>query len=121
VLADLGAAGAIAGIPALHATGHLTFGLLLALAFTAGAFEAPGRTARRAMLPELAAGAWLTLERVISVSTTTEHLRWSLLIGGRLLGACAFGVFCRVLRWSVVKRPDRGTRAGAFAAEATGL
>jgi MFS family permease len=85
VLADLGAAAAIGAIPLAHAAGHLSFGALLALAFAAGAFEAPGRTARRAMLPGLAAGARLSLERVNAVSTTTEHL-------GYLLGAPAAGV-----------------------------
>jgi MFS family permease len=90
VLADVGAATAIAGIPALHVTGHLTFGLLLTFAFVAGAFEAPGRTARRAMLPDLAAGAGWRLERVNSVATTTEHL-------GYVLGAPLAGVLIAAL------------------------
>src|SRR5215213_8109744 len=45
VLADLGAGAAIAGIPVLHSLDRLDFWLVLALAFAAGALEAPGRTA----------------------------------------------------------------------------
>ncbi|MFI6070659.1 MFS transporter [Actinoplanes sp. NPDC051343] len=94
VLADLGAAASIATIPVLHIWGHLSFGALLAFAFLAGTFEAPGRTARRAMLPGLAAGAGFSLERVNSVSTTTEHLGYVLgapLAGGLIAGLGAPG------------------------------
>jgi MFS family permease len=73
VLSDLGTAAAIAAIPALHSAGALTFPLLLALAFTASALEAPGRAARRAMLPDLAERASMPLERANSISTTSEH------------------------------------------------
>jgi len=97
VLGDLGAAGAIAGIPALHATGHLTFGLLLAFAFAAGAFEAPGRTARRALLPDLAARAGFSLERVNSVSTTTEHLGY--VLGAPLAGVLIAGLGAAGALW----------------------
>lgn len=84
ILADLGCAGAIAGIPLAYAADHLSFGLLIALAFAAGAFEAPGRTARRAMLPDLATAAGFSLERTNSVSTTTEHLGY--VVGAPLAG-----------------------------------
>src|SRR5215210_3031713 len=70
---DLGAAAAIAAIPVLHSAGALTFPLLLALAFAASALEAPGRAARRAMLPDLAARASMPLEHANSISTTSEH------------------------------------------------
>ena len=89
VLSDLGAAGAIAAIPLLHRADRLGFGVLLALAFAAGAFEAPGRTARRAMLPDLAVGAGFSLERTNSVTTTTEHL-------GYVLGAPLTGLLITV-------------------------
>jgi MFS family permease len=90
VVADLGAAAAIAAIPLAQATGRLSFGLLLLLAFAAGAAQAPGRTARRAMLPGLADAANYSLERVNSASTTTEHL-------GYVLGAPLAGVLIAVL------------------------
>ena len=85
VLADLGAGIAIAGVPLLHQLGALEFWVVLLLAFAAGAIEAPGRTARKAMLPELAQRAHMSLERANSVSTTSEHL-------GYVLGAPLAGV-----------------------------
>jgi MFS family permease len=85
VLADLGAGACIAGVPVLYSIDALPFGVLLALAFAAGMFEAPGRTARKAMLPELAEHADMPLERANSVSTTSEHL-------GYVLGAPLAGV-----------------------------
>jgi MFS family permease len=85
IAADLGAGAAIAAIPLLHEIGVLEFWHILALAFTAGAFEAPGRAARRAMLPDLAERASVSLERANSISTTSEHI-------GYVLGAPAVGL-----------------------------
>jgi MFS family permease len=91
VLADLAAGAAIAGIPLVHALrGGVPFPLVLALAFAAGAFEAPGRTARRAMLPDLADRAGVARERANAVSTTSEHL-------GYLIGAPLAGVLIAAL------------------------
>jgi MFS family permease len=97
VLSDLGAAAAIAGIPVLHTAGRLSFGLLLALAFAAGALEAPGRAARRAMLPDLAVRAGFSLERTNSVSTTTEHLGY--VAGAPLAGALIAAVGAADALW----------------------
>src|SRR5215210_6536856 len=55
VLSDLASAGAIAGIPLLHAVGALEFWQLLAFGFLGALFDAPGQAAREALLPELAA------------------------------------------------------------------
>jgi MFS family permease len=85
IAADLGAGAGIAGIPLLHALGVLEFWHILLLAFVSGAFEAPGRAARRAMLPDLAERAAMPLERGNSISTTSEHL-------GYVLGAPLAGV-----------------------------
>jgi MFS family permease len=85
IAADLGAGAGIAGIPLLHALGVLEFWHILLLAFISGAFEAPGRAARRAMLPDLAERAAMPLERANSISTTSEHL-------GYVLGAPLAGV-----------------------------
>ena len=73
VAADVGAGAAIAAIPLLHAFDALGFWHLVALAFAASAFEAPGRAARRAMLPELADRAGMARERANSIATTSEH------------------------------------------------
>jgi MFS family permease len=90
VLADLGAGAAIAGIPLLHQLGALEFWQLVLLAFGAGAFEAPGRAARRAMLPDLAERARMPLERANSISTTSEHT-------GYVLGAPLAGILIAAL------------------------
>jgi len=97
VLGDLAAGTAIAGIPLLHGLGRLDFALVLLFAFLAGAAEAPGRTARRALLPRLAQRAGVSLERTNSVSTTTEHL-------GYVLGAPLAGV--------LIAPPARRARCG---------
>lgn len=85
VLGDIGAGASIACIPLAQTTGVLQFWLLLLLAFAAGLCEAPGRTARRAMLPDLADRAAMPLERANSISTTTEHV-------GYVLGAPVAGI-----------------------------
>jgi MFS family permease len=85
ILSDLGAALVIAGIPLLDGLGLLRFWLVLVLAFAAGALEAPGRTARKALLPELVERTRMSLERANSISTTSEHL-------GYVLGAPLAGV-----------------------------
>jgi MFS family permease len=85
VLADAGAATAIAGIPLLDVLGVLAFWHVLALAFLSGAAEGPGRAARKALLPDLAGRAGVPLERANAVSTTSEHL-------GYVVGAPAAGV-----------------------------
>ena len=90
ILSDTGAAGAIGAIPLLHAAGALSFGVLVALAFTASALEAPGRAARRAMMPELAAHASMPLERANSISTTSEHTGY--VAGAPLAGALTAAV-----------------------------
>ena len=84
-VADVGSAAAIALIPLLHAIGVLAFWHLVALAFAAGTFEAPGRAARRAMLPDLAQRGEISLERANSIATTSEHT-------GYVLGAPLAGV-----------------------------
>jgi MFS family permease len=85
ILSDLGAALVIAGIPLLDGVGLLQFWIVLVLAFASGALEAPGRTARKALLPELVERARMSLERANSISTTSEHL-------GYVLGAPLAGV-----------------------------
>ena len=124
VLADLGAGIAIAGVPLLHQLGALEFWVVLLLAFAAGAIEAPGRTARKAMLPELAQRAHMSLERANSVSTTSEHLGY--VLGAPLAGVViaaagapqalwvdAASLPCR-LSWSPRRYRPSGRRRGAF-------
>ena len=84
VVADVGAGAAIAAIPLLHGLDVLAFWHLVALAFAAATFEAPGRAARRAMLPDLAARGEISLERANSIATTSEHTGY--VVGAPLAG-----------------------------------
>lgn len=84
--ADLASALAVALIPALHARGLLTFGLLLALVFLGALLDAPGATARASLLPDLAGLARLRLERANAVHEVIESGAQST---GPLLGGLA--------------------------------
>ncbi|HYH35516.1 MAG TPA: MFS transporter [Nocardioides sp.] len=90
VTGDLGAALFLAAIPLADLWNVLTFPVLCALVFLAGMSEAPSRTARRSMLPDLAQGADMPLERANSLSTTTEHLGY--VAGAPLAGVLVTGL-----------------------------
>ena len=98
VLGDLGAGVSLAGVPLADAVGVLTFPALLLLVFLAGMFEAPSRTARRSMLPDLAADAGISLERANSLSTTTEHLGY--VAGAPLAGLLVTGLGGPAALWA---------------------
>ncbi len=63
LIADLASGLTIALIPLLHTTIGLEFWQLLLLVFLGNLFDAPGATARSALLPDLAAQAELPLEQ----------------------------------------------------------
>ena len=63
VAADLLSGAAVALIPLLHRAAGLPFAALLALVFLGALLDAPGATARQALLPDLAARAGTPLER----------------------------------------------------------
>lgn len=67
IVADLASAVTIISIPILAETVGLPLGVLFALIFLGALLDAPGNTARRAMLPELAERAGMPLERATSV------------------------------------------------------
>lgn len=64
VIADVVSGAGIALIPALYHTVGLAFWQLLVFVFLGALLDVPGLTARRAILPELAALAGIRLERV---------------------------------------------------------
>ena len=72
VAADIASMVAVALIPLLHALGLLSFGLLLALVFLGALLDAPGATARAALLPDLAGLARTRLERANAVHEVVE-------------------------------------------------
>jgi MFS family permease len=53
ILCDAARAPLMASVPLLHGTGHLGFGVLLAIVFAIGLFLAPSFSAQRLILPEL--------------------------------------------------------------------
>jgi MFS family permease len=85
VISDIASAVTVAAIPALYLTVGLPFPLLLVLVFLGALLDAPGTTARRALLPDAATQAGWTLERASGVSAAVER-------GSRLAGAPIAGV-----------------------------
>ena len=84
VIADLVSGGAIAVIPLLYGTIGLAFWQLLALVFLGALLDIPGLTARRSLLPDLAARAGWRLERANAGFESSQHL--ALLLGPPLAG-----------------------------------
>jgi MFS family permease len=84
VAADVISGIGIVLIPLLHDTIGLAFWQLLVLVFVGELLTIPGVTARRAMLPELAALAGIRLERVNGSFEAVQHL--ALLLGPPLAG-----------------------------------
>lgn len=90
VIADLASGVTVALIPLLHFTIGLQFWQLLVLVFLGALLDAPGNTARDAMIPELAALAGMSIERATSASQVIER-------GSRLVGAPLAGLLIAVL------------------------
>lgn len=89
VLADLGAALAIAAIPLLADTVGLAYWQLLALVFLAGLLDAPGGTARQGLIPALTTRAAVRLERANAAFGAITR-------GAQLLGAPLAGVLIAI-------------------------
>lgn len=85
VSADIICGIAIALIPLCFYSHLLQFWLLLALVFLGNLLDAPGSTAREALVPDLATQAGVTLERATSATQAIER-------GARLFGAPLAGL-----------------------------
>lgn len=85
IIADLASAIFVLAIPLLHATIGIAFWQLVVLVFLGGLLDAPGATAREALVPDVAKDAGWTLERASGVSAVIER-------GSRLAGAPLAGV-----------------------------
>lgn len=90
VLADLGSAVTVAMIPLLHETVGLALWQLITLIFFGALLDAPGTTARGAMIPDVAAEAGWTLEAASGANQVVER-------GSRLVGAPLAGVLIALL------------------------
>jgi MFS family permease len=84
VISDLFSFTGVALIPLLYATLGLPFWLLLVLIFFGALLDAPGATARQALLPSVARGAAMPLERANAIFETIEGL--TMLAGPLLAG-----------------------------------
>ena len=84
VAADLASGLTIAAIPVLHLAGGLTYPVLLTLVFAGAALDAPGDTARRSLLPDLADHGGVSIDRASSLHETTY--RTTQLLGAPLGG-----------------------------------
>jgi MFS family permease len=80
VLADLTSGVMVVLIPILYATVGLPFWVLMVLVFLGALLDAPGDTARTALIPDLAEQAEIPLERATAINQMVER-------GSRLVGA----------------------------------
>jgi MFS family permease len=85
VVADLASSGAVAAIPLLHSTIGIELWQLMALVFLGALLDAPGATARAALLPDLVELAGVRMERASGIRGAIQQ-------GSLLLGAPIGGV-----------------------------
>lgn len=85
IIADITSALAFSCIPLLYSLGRLEYWLLLILVFIGNLLDAPGTTAREALLPDLAAKAGLRLEQASALIQAVDR-------GARMLGAPLAGL-----------------------------
>src|SRR5512142_427633 len=90
ISADLACAIAFGLIPLLYATSGLQFWQLLVLVFAGNLLDAPGTTARKALIPDLAKLAGMSLERASAGIQSVER-------GSRLLGAPLAGILIALI------------------------
>jgi len=80
VAADLASSAAVAAIPLLHTTVGIEIWQLMALVFVGALLDAPGATARAALLPDAVELAGLRMERASGIRSGIQQ-------GAQLLGA----------------------------------
>jgi len=90
IISDLASGVTTALIPLLYFTVGLEFWQLIVLVFLGALLDAPGRTARAALLPELAEQAGMSIERATSLINVIER-------GARLVGAPLAGLLIGVM------------------------
>jgi MFS family permease len=85
IVADLASSAAVAAIPFLSSTVGLELWALMALVFVGALLDAPGATARAALLPDLVDQAEIRLERASGIRSGIQQ-------GAQLVGAPLGGV-----------------------------
>jgi MFS family permease len=107
-LTDLASGVTVALIPFFFTMSGLTFWQLLVLVFLGALFDAPGASARKAMLPDLATQAGMKLERANATMLAIER-------GASLIGAPLAGVLIAFMGATTILWID----AASFALSAT--
>ena len=74
VVADLGSAVAVAGIPLLHMAGALRYEILLGLVAVAGLLRGPGDGGKAALVPDVVDAAGVPMERATGLQSAAERL-----------------------------------------------
>lgn len=97
IVADLSSAAAVAAIPLLHATVGLSLAALYALVFLGALLDAPGATARRALLPDVAELGRMRIERATGIREGIQ--RGSVLVGAPLAGVLVAGLGAIEMLW----------------------
>jgi MFS family permease len=85
IVCDVGSAVAVGLVPLLHAAGVLGFGVLLGLVAVAGALRGPGDNAKHVLLPAVAEGAGMPLERAAALYDGVNRVAG--LVGAPVAGA----------------------------------
>ena len=102
IIADLASCVTTALIPILYITTGLEFSQLIVLVFLGALLDAPGSTARAALLPELAEQAGMPIERATSLVHVIER-------GARLVGAPLAGFLIGIIGTANVLWLDAAT------------
>ncbi|HVM17016.1 MAG TPA: MFS transporter [Gaiellaceae bacterium] len=97
VVSDVASAVAVAAIPLLHVTVGLDLPVLYALVFLGALFDAPGATARRSLLPDVAGLAGMRLERATGIREGIQ--RGSVLVGAPLAGVLVATIGAVEVMW----------------------
>ncbi len=104
IVADIASGVTVLGVPILYRTTGLPLGALLVLVFAGALLDAPGQTAREAMLPDLLELGEMTLERGTSLYDGVSR-------GANMLGAPLAGVLIAVVGATNVLVLDAATFA----------
>ena len=97
IVADLASAAAVAAIPLLESTVGIELWQLFALVFLGALLDAPGATARAALLPDVVELAGARMERASGIRSAIQQ-------GAILIGAPVGGVLVAGLRPPLVRR-----------------
>lgn len=90
IVADLASSAAVAAIPLLHSTVGIELWQLMALVFVGALLDAPGATARAAVLPDMVELAGVRMERASGIRSSIQQ-------GSLLVGAPVGGVLVAAL------------------------